>query len=59
MLSSPARDTESKADENTAKTYYESDDSYRYYSIIYTEDYTGAGFFPAQTEVETPDAPGV
>lgn len=45
--------------ENTAKTYYESDDSYRYYSIIYTEDYTGAGLFPEETEVETSDAPGV
>lgn len=44
---------------NTAKTYYESDDSYRYYSIIYTEDYTGAGFFPDQIDVETADAPGM
>ena len=59
-MQSPDKDIEQKADaENSAKTYYESDDSYRYYSIIYTEDYTGAGFFPAQIEVETPDAPGV
>jgi len=44
---------------NSAKTYYESDDSYRYYSIIYTEDYTGAGFWQDQMEVETKDALGV
>jgi cyclopropane fatty-acyl-phospholipid synthase-like methyltransferase len=34
--------------ENEAQKYYQSDDSYRYYSILYTEDYTGAGLFPDQ-----------
>ena len=45
--------------ENEAQTYYQSDDSYRYYSILYTEDYTGAGLFAGQEDVETSDAPGV
>lgn len=45
--------------ENDAQNYYQADDSYRYYSILYTEDYSGAGFFPEEAQVETEDAPGV
>jgi hypothetical protein len=44
---------------NAAQKYYDSDDSYRYYSILYTEDYSGCGLYPSEEEVESQDAPGV
>ena len=40
-----------------AKGYYESDDAFRYYCILYNQDYTGAGFFPEEKEVTCFDKP--
>jgi len=37
-----------------AKDYYGSDDGFRYYSILYSEDYTGAGIFPEEKIVTCP-----
>jgi hypothetical protein len=52
------KEAASPEDQHAAETYYQADDSYKYYSIIYTEDYTGAGLWPSQEEVETSDSPG-
>jgi len=31
-----------------AETYYDSEDGYKYYSVLYSEDYSGAGVYPSE-----------
>ena len=43
---------------DNASKYYGSDDGFKYYSIIYSEDYTSCGFYPSFEKVTDPSTGG-